>query len=228
MYEPDVVLVYHAWNDMKFWKRFEITPEAPLITLLQPYDEGKNPFLSYRGWWDRLLCHSQIYVKLRRRFFNRRLSVGLEGAISDRGDERATSFSPWGPRQFRLHLELIADAAENIGALPVLITQATLASPSNSAEERNLLGYHYQLLEHDTLVAAFEEANGMIRAVGREKNIPVIDAAAELSGQRAFFTDAVHTTAEGSRALAALVARDLARHLAATITPRSRESRQAD
>ena len=29
MYEPDVVLVYHAWNDIKYWKRFEIEPEAP-------------------------------------------------------------------------------------------------------------------------------------------------------------------------------------------------------
>jgi len=213
MYEPDIVLVYHAWNDIKFWKRFEIDPQTPLIERVHPYNEDQNPFIRYRNGWDRLFCHSQLYVKLRNRYLKSQLKVGLEGRIDPDADERASSYGPWGPRQFRLHIELIADAARNIGALPVLVTQASLISSENTPAERERIGYHYQLLSHDALVAALEEANEIIRSIGRDKEIAVIDAAASLNGRAEMFKDGVHTTPEGSQALAALVARGLAPHL---------------
>ena len=152
-------------------------------------------------------------MKLRNRYLKSQLKVGLEGRIDPDADERASSYGPWGPRQFRLHIELIADAARNIGALPVLVTQASLISSENTPAERERIGYHYQLLSHDALVAALEEANEIIRSIGRDKEIAVIDAAASLNGRAEMFKDGVHTTPEGSQALAALVARGLAPHL---------------
>ncbi len=213
MYEPDVVLVYHAWNDIKYWKKFEIHPQKPLIERVPVFVDDQNPFTSYQGWWDRLLCHSQLYVKLRTRYFKSRVSFDLEGRVGPDTGERADRYGAWGPRQFRLHLELLVDAIRHIGALPVLITQATLAAPDSPPEDRERIAYQWQLLSHEALVAAFGEANEIVRAVGRDKGAAVIDAAARLSGRSEIFADTVHTTPEGSRALAALVARELAPQL---------------
>jgi len=81
MYEPDILLVYQGWNDIKFWKRFAVTPERPLISLVKPYDPSSNPFTSYEGSLDKLLSHSQFYMKLRNQYFLRTIHVGAEGAI---------------------------------------------------------------------------------------------------------------------------------------------------
>ena len=135
-------------------------------------------------------------MNLRNYYFRRRLNVGLEGAIDSNANQRASGYGPWGLRQFRLRVELIVDAARNIGALPVQVTQASLVASDNSEADRIPL------------------STAISRSIGRDKEFPVIDAAAKLSGRSELFADGAHTTPpEGSQALAALVARGLAPHL---------------
>lgn len=209
MYEPDYVLVYHGWNDMKFWKSQEVTPERPLIQLVPPYDENSNPFISYRGFWDRLLSNSQIYVKIRNRYYMSKLDVGTEGVIESRGS-RETEYGRFGPDQFRLNLELIVSACNLIDAVPVLVTQATLVAPDLSEADRKRINYDYQGLAHDTLVAAYEESYRIIREVSARNNTAFIDAAVKLNGSGEHFADHVHLSPPGSMALAEIIAEELA------------------
>jgi len=103
-------------------------------------------------------------------------------------------------------VELIVDASRNIGATPILLTQATLVSPANSEQERTFISYQYQLLTHSALLRAFDETYQIIRPVGQEKKVAFLDLAKELNGRRELFSDHVHLSTEGSEEVARRVA----------------------
>ena len=208
IYEPDYVLLYNVWNDIKYFTK--LTPEHPLIDEYGPYP-GSNPFIEYQGFWDRLFANSQLYVKLRNHYYGWKFEVGEEGAVPQRRTQ--DTYGSYGIRQYRLDVELFVDAAKDIGAEPILITEATLVSPTNSTEERKLIPYKYVSLTPTALVRAFDEAYETLRLVAREKKVPLLDLTKEVNGKRALFTDTVHLTTEGSEKVASLVAGFLATNL---------------
>jgi len=209
MWEPDFVLLYSAWNDVKYFHG--ISPDSPLISMIQPYSDEKDPLQSYLGPLDRLLCSSQIYVKLRTRYFLWKHQIGAEGAVKEGNLESA--YSEWGGRQYKLILETFVDACRNSGSIPVLLTEASLVSSDNSDEDRSRISYVYQHLTHDALVRALSECNEIVRRVAREKKVKLVDLAKGLNGRRDLFDDHVHTNRLGSRAIAETVARSLAKWL---------------
>lgn len=209
IYQPDFVLFYGAWNDIKYFRN--LTPETPLISLFEPLDQKSNPFTEYQGFWDRLFSISQLYVKFRNQYYGWKIGVDREGAIPEGKYEDA--YSPYALKQYRLDVELIVDACRNIKAVPILLTEATLVSPNNSADERKLIGYQYHLLTHTGLVRAFEDTYEVLRSVAKEKGVPILDLASEINGNAEFFADAVHFSSKGSHELARRVAEFLAVYL---------------
>lgn len=207
-YAPDMVAVYHGWNDFKFYHRIGVSPETPLIDRVLPYDPRTNPFLYYRGGLDRLLATSQVYVQLRTRYFAWRWQPSYEGAVPQ-GIETAGSYGPYGPRQHRLNLTLISEAARAIGAEPVIIKQATLAAPGNSTAELERIGYEFISLTHAAIVSAFGESYASIDRIGVASDVLVVDPTRDMNGHGEYFSDHVHLTPAGSRQLALLVSRRL-------------------
>jgi lysophospholipase L1-like esterase len=62
IYEPDYVLFYGAWNDIKYFRK--LTPEHPVISLYEPFDKKSNPFTDYQGPLDRFLSNSQLLAEI--------------------------------------------------------------------------------------------------------------------------------------------------------------------
>lgn len=221
MFHPDYVLVYHCWNDIKYFPR--VTPEQSLLRLQQPAaPQGSgsrlvsNPFIYYSGPLDRLLSYSQIYVRLRSRYLQWRLGTpGVEGIAAGPAPDGAATYSPYGPRQYELALRLIVAAARQVGARPILATQARLLTPSNTAAEREKIAYEFVRLSHDALLSAFGNCDNAVRSVARADGVPVLDLSAMFTGRAPIFEDHVHTTAAGSQALAQATARFLQRIMAA-------------
>lgn len=205
-WEPDYILVYHGWNDIKYFRT--LVREKPLVNHFRPYDENTDPFRTYQGWLDKLLCMSQLYVKFRNQYFIWRMKPGPEGTIPEA--EYSLTYSSLAVHQFRLTLQLIVDAARNTGATPILLTQATLVSTDNSKEDRKRIAYEYQGLSHPALVKAFRSSNQIIVSVAREKGADFLDLAHMFSGQSDLFSDHVHTTQGGSRIIAEATAAFLA------------------
>ena len=215
MLAPDYVIVYHCWNDLKYFDR--LRPGNSLLRMYRPKKTEKapsqlveNPFIYDRGWLDRLLLHSQLYVRLRERFLLWKTGrVGLEGRVvtpgkresADPGDE-----PDWGREQFALNLRLLADAARAIDARPVFVTQARLVSADNTASDRERIGYDLVGMSDQRLVEGFEACDEALLQVGADQEVPVIDASEALTGNSAYFEDHVHTTSEGSAALARVLA----------------------
>jgi len=209
IFEPDYIILYNTWNDIKYFRT--LTPEKPLISHFKPYDDKGDPLKNYQGLLDGFFSMSQLYVKIRNRYFVWKLHIGRQGAIPA-GDYQS-AYGAYGIKQFKLNIELIVDASRNIGAVPLLVTQATLVSSKNTAEDRKLIMYQYQRLNHDALVKAFHESEEVIRLVAQEKGVDFLDLAEMLNGQRALFTDEVHTTRKGSEEIARLVAKFLGKQL---------------
>ena len=205
-FHPDYVLIYAGWNDVKYFD--EVSVSRPLIWQARPYDEHADPFQSYRGPVDRFLCHSQLYVKLRNRYWIWKLRPGMEGAARKR--QALDHYADAGPRQFRLDLQLLVDASREIGATPVLLTEASLLSSDTAPEDLQRIQYEYQSLTPTALLRALQGCAETARQVAREKGVDLWDTAAILGHRSEYFDDHVHLSRAGAEAISSAVADRLA------------------
>ncbi len=223
MLKPDIVVVCHAWNDLKYFKN--LAPEKSILRTVTPPEFIKkgneklvwNPYIYYSGKIDRFMCHSQLYVRLRNRYWSLKLGrIGFEGLLTGKvktnlsNNDTSSTNKPewnnkWAVKQYKMNMQLIVDAAKEIGARPVLLTQPRLATPETSAAQRKRIMYGYIGLSHDELVTAFKQCDKALADISRKENIMLIDSGS-LTGNPALFRDHVHLTAAGSKKLASLVA----------------------
>ena len=206
-FAPDMVILCVAWNDIKYFNE-----EKPLLRAFKPFVRTNNPLATYQNWLDELLCkYSQMYVRLRQRYYTWTIGVDSEGAIPK--GETLNRVSERGLAQFRLTLNTFVDLARNIGAKPVLMTQCRLVAPTNDDKAKKVIKYKYVKLTHEALCNAFRKTDETIKSVATTKKCLLIDAAHTMTGRQKFFADHVHTSAKGSQTLATIVAKTLAAHI---------------
>jgi len=200
MFQPDYVVFCGAWNDIKKHFRFS----EPLLRQMQPYAEDSDPRLNYQGRLDRFLCeHSQLFVRVRQKYYDWKLKADLEGEVVQRDGTFDFDLQEEALKQYELNVQLFVDCAKDIGAVPVLMTEARLAvrastDDTSDAQPKGRSG-------DETLLTAYERIEQILRDVARDKNAVLVDSSKELNGKPEFFTDRVHLTERGSRELATLV-----------------------
>lgn len=216
LYEPDYVLLYNCWNDLKYvtW----VSRDSSLLRGARPKPtrgDGshtvRNPLIYPQNAVDGALASvSQAYVRIRNWYLSRQLGPrGLEGpleAARGRGADRPDrALRPRGERQLEHNLALFVEAVREAGARPVLVAQGRLVDRRNTASERDRIAYGAVGLAHDSLLKGFELCDGALSEVGRRKGVPVLRATRYLNGEGDVFHDHVHTNRRGSEALARLV-----------------------
>lgn len=228
MLKPDYIVICHAWNDLKYFKR--LSPETSLLRSIMPpkvilKDGIKlvwNPYIYYTGRLDKFMCHSQLYVRLRNRYWSFKLgSVGFEGLITGKiktnslnrerksmGTEKEQWSNNWAINQYALNMKLIVAATKAIGATPILLTQPRLSTSNTSAIQRKRIMYGYIGLSHQELVDAFNKCDQALRDIAKEEKVQLIETKA-LTGHAGLFRDHVHLSAEGSEKLAELIAKKM-------------------
>ena len=205
VFEPDYVLIYNGWNDIKYF-----SSSKTVLRTLRPALEGFDPRIHYGNILDRRLCEwSQLYTVLRRIYYKTKMRIGHEGLVN--AGDKQNSFATLNPnafRQYQLAMEMFVDLARNIGAEPILVTQARLVYGSKvlTPEQRERVDYHHVGLSHEALVETFDRLEDIVRSVSVAKGAMFIDASAHLSGKDWAFDDHVHVTPKGSDALAQLLA----------------------
>jgi len=201
---PDFVLLYHGWNDIKYFRR-----EAPLLRSVQPYRIGRDPSRTPRGRLDAGLARgSHLYRFLRLRFLAWNEGFGLEGRPQP--GEMRDAIVPAQVEQYALAVSTFVDLVRNAGATPVLVLQARLVAPDNDEDARARIHYDAAKLGHAALVEAFAATDRVLRRIAAEKSALLIDATASLNGDVRFFADHVHLSETGSAEVARLVAEALA------------------
>jgi hypothetical protein len=201
---PDYLILSNAWNDIKTFRS-----STPLLRRYQPYNVQEDPRVNYQSTVDRLMCeHSQLYVRLRDRYYNWKLAIGPEGSIPQ--SEYLSDFSRPALRQYRIDQEIFVDLAREIGAIPILMTEARLASESNTESQKSRIHYEYVRLTHQGLLRSYEAVEETVRQVSSEKGVDLIDVSKNMDGKDEFFVDQVHLTEKGSAELARITAQELA------------------
>ena len=211
MYEPDYLLLYNAWNDIKYFR--EVNLKESLLDWKLEYAKIVDPRLHHQGFLDQLFGHSELYSHVRARLINRLLNLGSEGIISD--EEFSNSYSHWAPKQYEINMELFVDTSRNIGAIPILMTQGTLVHENNSVEDKKHINYQYQHLTHETLVNAYRTCHNIVKKVAKEKLVHFIDIESAMKGESQLFSDHVHLTSEGGHKIAMVVASFLEKEIKA-------------
>jgi lysophospholipase L1-like esterase len=204
LFNPNYVIFYNGWNDIKTF-RFD----RPLLRQLHPYNDQEDPRVNYQGRLDRFLCeHSQLYVRLRGRYYNWELPIGSEGSVPE-GDY-LSDFKQTALQQYRINQQMFVDLAREVGAVPVLMTEARLATDSNTASQKSRIQYPYVKLTHQGLLKSYQAIEETLRQVSSEKGVDLIDLSGNMDGKDEFFSDHVHLTAQGSEELARITAQKLA------------------
>ncbi|MFQ5490799.1 MAG: SGNH/GDSL hydrolase family protein [Phycisphaerae bacterium] len=205
MYRPDYVVLYQGYNDQKYFDA--LTTDRPYRDFCRTYVPEQDLRTHAEGL-DRLLCRSKLYLELRYRLLSR--IFGSEGAPKkDDAVKRVDRLSPTALEQYRFNLRAICDLARDAGAVPVLCKQGRLVTPDNTPEELELLRFDFVGLTHDAWCRAFARCDGITEQVASEKNAPLIDVSAKVTGNLDYFHDHIHLTDQGEDVVAEVVAQAL-------------------
>jgi len=207
-YRPDVVVVYHGWNDMAYFRN-----AASAAWRCAPADGGwsfERAHIRKRiqpSWIDPYIEWSHLMCRIRRRCF----SEPLMGEIGPGGDgELANDFDPRAPDVFRDNLKLMMKAQEVLGCEVYVAKQATLIVRDLPENLRGKCMVHYHGFDFDAHVRAFDAIYRVI-----DEEIPkeqVIDLT-HLSGKTSYLVDHIHLSEEGCRRVADAVAERLRNRL---------------
>ncbi|MDP9202298.1 MAG: hypothetical protein M3P26_10275 [Gemmatimonadota bacterium] len=197
-FQPDIVVIYPS-------PAFYLSNEAPRFDSHRTAPTARPPRLASR-LVDRLRSRIEYPAFIQRR------RVAKEIA-----DARNGKPARWFYRQvpderlalFREHLDSLISSVRARGAMPVLITHAMRFGVSLKGEDRDLLRSWVRFSPRATeeVLLAFElESAAMERDLAKTRGVPLVDAAAIMTGRTEWFGDAVHFTDEGSSVMAGSIA----------------------
>lgn len=198
-YEPDIVVVYHGWNEMYYFSDVNRARNWRVLKDGSWSFQSKTKFQLYEpSWMDHVVWPSQILTRVRIRLA--RPGIGEVGG--NREAKLADSYDADTLDAWQTNLELISRTTELLGAKLFVCKQATLITPDTSDEDRSRCHYHLHGFDHDAHVQAF---NDIYRVT--DQVIPTDDVidTTSLSGKSDVFTDHVHLTPEGAQLLANIV-----------------------
>lgn len=202
-FDPDAIIVYHTWNDLKSFR----------ARAHEPYDIAG--IARSRPLWKRIARSTQLgrrgyYVKwnlIKRRAENtyRRAEgtgVGLDLPI----DEKAFDWE-------RHNFVDFAEFANHDGVLPVLVSQAGLASPESIEDEKTrfALGEVQDMvgMTLPVMLKAWSRVSAIIEEVAQEHGAVLVDGYGAVPHDLDHFEDHAHLLDAGCEALADAIARTL-------------------
>jgi hypothetical protein len=201
-YSPDIVVVYHGWNEMYY---FNSVDKIAQWRTLPDGSWGFKPVTVYQPrWYDWVLRPSQLLTKVRLHMIK---PVGgeLSGGVSQR--QLVDSFDHRAPEIFRTNLRLIEHAARLLDIRLYVGKQATLIVPDLSDRDRELCRYDLHGFGHEAHVEAFR---AIYRVIDQEIPPDRIIDVTSLSGVPENFYDHIHPTPIGAERTAVIMANALA------------------
>jgi lysophospholipase L1-like esterase len=214
-YRPDIVVVTHAWNDLKLFHKNKVDEVHTRLrgangcwdfaNLPEPV-EWYEPF-----FLDPLIGRSQFLTDLRIRLSSRKNEVERRGTahVDSVHLALANRYDPRGLQIYRENLRLMESTTAMWGGVLFAVKQPTLIVEGSAASAK--ISYELTGFTHDTIAALFQEVYTVldVELPGR-----TIDAASVMNGVAENFRDHVHMKKVGHARLADIVSARLAEHLA--------------
>jgi len=193
--QPDIIVIYHATNDMS----------AELRQLAAAKGVTRQAQLEAPSW---LSSHSLLWSLAEK---NLRIWFAQRKAGANVGRFEVDAAMLGEP--FKRDLTALVLAAQKSAKVVVVVTFSARLRAEQSDEEQLQAAasalYYMPFMTPRGLLAAYARYNEVIRAVARETGALLIEGEQGIPGDAAHFTDSVHFTDVGSRAMASRVSDSL-------------------
>jgi lysophospholipase L1-like esterase len=191
---PDVIVIYEATNDLSF-ESARLAREQGL--LVGRPDQGSWVGRYLLLWF---LVEKNLTVRHRQ-------AEATNGASKLSVDARELS------RGFEQRLTALVTASRAAAPVVVVVTFASRLRRGQSADEQRraavTAAYYMPQMTTDGMIRGFEEYNRVIRDVATRQGTVLVEGADAVPADAVHYTDSVHFTDAGSRALAARVSETL-------------------
>ncbi len=206
--EPDLVLVYHLWNDLKTFG-IEDVDEVIKKWVAQGRRNGKATALQPSPFWDFSSAHSQAitYARFAKIEIGKRLrrSSG-EGFRHPTLDREVTET---GVAFYRSNLQRIADLCAKRGIDLALVDQILLPSSINSEEEKAKIRYEFVGFDPETLWRAILQARAVMHEIAASQSHVRLIETKTIPASAKHLVDHVHFTDLGLEALSSLLVEEI-------------------
>lgn len=208
-FEPDLVIIYHAYNDLK-----AVRPGVPFKPdyshiHTKPYGYHEKPGLLVR-WLNR----SMFYVRVRNGYRQLVKTNAYLDRIAEKG--RLASVPAQAERVFEQHIRTLVATAQEGGAKVVLSSFATLHDPGRDYSARNSIATLSTLQKQEldgllhftpglTIAGIFngiERYNAILKRVAEQKQTGWVDNANSIPHLDEYFMDRVHFSSRGAALMA--------------------------
>jgi lysophospholipase L1-like esterase len=205
-FKPDVVVIYHAYNDLK-----AVTPGKPFRADYSHIHEKPFGLIERPPFYLNVLHHSMFYVRTR----NSYRKFAMQGkAIDDMtGVGRVDRVPPEAEAAFRQHMEGMIAIARAGGAKVVLSSFATLhdlsadyGKPATLQALSKLQREELPSLLHFTpgltlpgIVDGLNRYNRALHDIAQKQRTGWVDNAAKVPHEDKYFVDRVHFSLDGAR-----------------------------
>lgn len=189
--EPDVVVFYQGVNDLAQQAKLARDPTGYRIV---------RPKRTKHGVLTQAKESSLLYLVLR----NQIQALRRENVPEPKGLE--SKIDPAGPRAYERNLRGMIALTKEAGAVPVLVTFASryVAQPTPEQERAAWVDMHLASLNYAGLFEGHQRYNEIVRVLAKRYGAPLAEGEV-LSGKQELFSDSVHLTEPGRRALADIV-----------------------
>jgi lysophospholipase L1-like esterase len=201
---PDAVIVYHTWNDMKFFRPIE----AGAVINNPPYSNNPPISLSFRA----LLFYLRklhLYTRIRSLYWTILDASPKQIENEYQFPGGIISISDGGPaHQWEYHnFNDLALILKSDGVFPIFVTQASLLSENNvdNPKIRDRISIEHQRLTHRQILKQWHAISGIIKDVSHKHQIFSIDAHSFLPHNLEHFKDHVHLTEFGNQKIADII-----------------------
>lgn len=187
--QPDVIVIYHATNDLSAETR-RLAAQQGIYNRPQA-KESESWLAQYSLLW--FLVEKNLRVKLAQQ--------------AAAGDGERLEFDPASlGQQFRQDLSTLITEAQKVADVVAVATFSHQVRASQSAERQLQASssalYYMPFMSPEGLLEAYERYNQIIREVARETGAVLIGGEMEIPGDGEHFNDTVHFSDSGSRLMA--------------------------
>ncbi len=206
-YAPDMVLVYHLWNDIKYFANSDIPALVQKLEAHGRFNERTtlNFFAGEIPVFDWLTGVSQIAARLR---FALLKLVRHVNKVDDEGTTRKSlqeTIQPAALDFYRGNLLSMRNLLAEKNIPFIIVKQGTLLGPSNTEREERKIGYHYTGFRRPILREAYRLGWKINDEICRLPGVECIPANESLTSNLEYYRDHVHLTDRGRERLVEVI-----------------------
>lgn len=204
-FKPDIVIIYHAYNDLKAIRdKSEFKSDYSHIHNT-PFGFHEKP-----AFYKLLLEKSMLYVRVRNQY--RKLSESRNNQEYFNNLGRIRTIPDEAKSTFHDHMQTLVAIARSGGAKVIISSFATLHDPSLNytllatingttgikRQELRALLHFTPNLSLDGIFAGLNTYNKILKDIAREQNTGWVDIANQVPHDERYFIDRVHFSLEGA------------------------------